>query len=142
MAGESENQRAAFAKRAAEAVAAAALFLVLALVTRGMVMAFPAVYGLHAALCAPLFALAIVFYLRKGGSWPVVAIAFGVLALVLGCMRPLQMGLPFLVSALLAVTFGLVGQRWPTWRGFWLALGPPVCSTPLRFLLAFCPAVI
>lgn len=79
-----------------------AALLAAALATRSIALLFPGCYGLHAALCAPIMAGSTLLALRRTHHGAPVVASLGIMALLLGAMRPLRMGFPFFVAALCA----------------------------------------
>lgn len=109
-----------------------------ALATRAVALMFPLCYGLHAALFAPFLAGASMAAMRCGeGSRPIV-LALAIHALLLGAMRPLQMGLPFLIAALLAAIGAATGCKRPATGSLGVALLPSCLLYPATVAIGWC----
>lgn len=87
--------------------------LAASLITRFIALLLPNFYGLHAVLCAPLMTAIIFIETKRSGQWIAVVIALGAMALMLGAMRPVQMGLPFLVAAICALVAANIFENRP-----------------------------
>lgn len=98
-------------KAAAQTTALAVVIFIIAGTTRAVALQFPSNYGLHAALCAPLFAAAFALHLHRGGNQGRIAMALTLIACVLGAMRPIEMGIPFACAALLAFVTSLAFRK-------------------------------
>lgn len=111
---------------------------IVALATRAVALMLPLCYGLHAALFAPLLAGASTAVMRfDEGSRPII-LALAILALFLGAMRPLQMGFPFLIAAMLATIAAAVGRKHRTARSLGVALLPSCLLYPATVAIGWC----
>jgi hypothetical protein len=80
-------------------VVLAVSFFVIAFVMKWAVTGI-AMYGLHAAVCAPFFALLVAQFIFRTHRWIPAVAGMALVAIVLGIMRPVQMGIPVAVLAL------------------------------------------
>lgn len=88
--------------RAARTAALTAALFAIAMATRGIALSFPNRYGLHAALCAPLFALAFGVHLRRYRHPSSIPASIAIMTCALAVMRPIEMGMPFACTTVLA----------------------------------------
>ena len=133
MDGKNEHAKAGGASRkdvrasVLQTVALAVALLAIGLVTRGVSLCFPGLYGLHAALCAPFYAVVASIAVRKTSKALPLVLALLITAVVLGSMRPVQMGLPFLFLALFAAIAAAALRRRQAPRQIAVSLA---CSAP------------
>lgn len=109
-----------------------------ALATRAVALMFPFCYGLHAALFAPFLAGASMAAIRFGKGYLPVVFALAIQSLLLGVMRPVQMGLPFLIAALFATIGAATGRRWPAAGSLGVALLPSCLLYPATVAIGWC----
>lgn len=97
-------------KAALQLAALIAVLFIVALITRFPALQYAEVYGLHAILAAPLYALSVSLFLRAGGSFLIVVVGSLVFGAVLGSLQVI-MAVPVLASTGVSSLAFLVTRR-------------------------------